>query len=69
MMPTTGKNKKKIHEVRVTCPGWLNMESPKEAFVLLLATIAMFTLKMYFTDFDSSSRQGNIFLHQNHATY
>ena len=26
------KVSKKIHEVRVTCPGWFNMELPNEAF-------------------------------------
>ena len=31
MIPTTGKNFWKIHEVRVTCPGWFNMELPSEA--------------------------------------
>ena len=32
MIPTTGKSFKKIHEVRVTCPGWFNIEFPNEAF-------------------------------------
>ena len=32
MIPTTGKSFKKSHEVKVTCPGWFNMESPIEAF-------------------------------------
>ena len=35
----------------------------------LLAIIAMITVKMSFTHFHSSSCQGNMFLHQNHATY
>ena len=35
----------------------------------LLATIAMITVKMSFTHFHSSSCQGSIFLHQNHAIY
>ena len=37
--------------------------------LFLLATITMITVKMSFTDFHSSSYQGNIFLHQNHAIY
>ena len=28
MIPTIGKNFKKIHELKVTCPGWFNMELP-----------------------------------------
>ena len=32
MTPITGKNFKKIHEVRVTCPGLFNMELPIDAF-------------------------------------
>ena len=32
MIPTTGKNFKKIHAVRVTCSGWFNMELPNEDF-------------------------------------
>ena len=39
------KVSKKIHEVRVTCPGWFNMELPNEAF-FLLETVAMITLKI-----------------------
>ena len=35
MIPTTGKNFKKIHEVKVTCPGWFNMELSNEAFFSL----------------------------------
>ena len=35
MIPATGKNFKKIHEVRVTCPGWFNTELPNEAFYSL----------------------------------
>ena len=35
----------------------------------LLATVAMLTVKVYFTHFHSSSCQGNRFFHQNHATY
>ena len=66
MIPTTGKNFKKIHKVRVTCPGWFKMELPNEAF-FLLATVAMITVKMSFTHFHSSSCQGNIFLHQIHV--
>ena len=31
MILTTGKKKKKIHGVRVTCRGWFNMEVPNEA--------------------------------------
>ena len=49
MIPTTGKNskkkKKKIHKVKVTCPGWFNKELPNEA-CFLLATVAMITLKI-----------------------
>ena len=36
---------KKIHEIKVTCPGWFNMELPNEAY-FLLATVAMITLKI-----------------------
>ena len=64
MIPATGKNFEKLHEVRVIYPGWFNMELPNEAF-FLLATVAMITVKMSFTHFHSSSCQGNIFLHQN----
>ena len=32
MIPTTGKNFKEIHEVRVTCPGWFSTELPNGAF-------------------------------------
>ena len=53
MIPTTGKTFKKIHEVRVTCPGWFNMELPDEAF-FLLETVAMITVKMC-THFHSSN--------------
>ena len=35
----------------------------------LLATVAIITLKISFTQFHSNSCQGNIFLHQNHVTY
>ena len=35
MIPTTGTNFKKIHEMRVTCPGWFNIELPNEAFFTL----------------------------------
>ena len=31
MIPTTGKNLYKIQDVRVTCPGWFNIELPNEA--------------------------------------
>ena len=58
MIPTIGKNFKKIHEVRVTCSGWFNMELPNEAF-FLLAIVAMITVKMSFTHFRNSSCQGN----------
>ena len=45
MIPTTGHNfKKKLKKVRVTCPGWFNMELPDEAF-FLLAIVAMITVK------------------------
>ena len=37
--------------------------------LFLLATVTMITVKMSFTHFHSSSCQGNIFLHQNHAIY
>ena len=37
--------------------------------LFLLAIIAMITVKMSFAQFHYSSCQGNIFLHQNHATY
>ena len=56
MIPTNGKNFKKIHELRVTYPGWLSVELPNEAFFPL-------------SNHHSSSCQGNIFLHQNHAAY
>ena len=46
----TGKNFKKICEVRVTCPGWFNMELPNEIF-FVLATIAIITIKMFFYPF------------------
>ena len=45
MIPTTGKNFKKIQKVKVTCPGWFNMELSNKAF-LLLATVAMITVKI-----------------------
>ena len=68
MIATTGKHFYKIHEVRMIYPGWFSMELPvKDLF--LLATITMITVNMSFTHFHSSSCQGNIFLHQNHATY
>ena len=35
MIPTTGKNFKKFHEVRVTSLGRFNMELPNEAFFLV----------------------------------
>ena len=54
MVSTTGKNFKK--------------ELPNEAFFLLV-TLAIINVKMSFTHSQSSSCQGNIFLHQNHATY
>ena len=44
MIPITGKNFQKIHKLRVTCPGWFNMELPNETF-FLLATVAMIILK------------------------
>ena len=50
MIPTTVKE---VHEVRVTCPRWFNIELSKEVF-LLLETVAMITVKMSFTHFHSS---------------
>ena len=32
MIPTTGKNFKKLHELRVTCPGWFSIKLHNEAF-------------------------------------
>ena len=68
MIPTTGKSFKKIHEVRVTCPGWFKMELPNSDF-FLSANVAIITLKMYFIYFHINSFSGNIFLYQNLATY
>ena len=68
MIPTTGTNFKKNPWVRVTCPGWLNMELPNEEF-FPLSNLAMITVKLFFTDFHSNICQGNIVLHQNHASY
>ena len=45
MIPTTCKNFKNIQKVRVTYPGWFNMELPNEAF-FLLATVAMITVNI-----------------------
>ena len=39
------------------------MELPNEAFFFFLATVAMITVKMYFTHLHSSSCQENIFLY------
>ena len=56
MIPTIGKNFKKIHEVKVTCPAWLNMELPNKEFnFFFLAIVAMITVKTFFTHFHSSS--------------
>ena len=68
MIPTTGKNLHKTQDVRVTCPGWFNMELSNEAS-FTLSSLYYDHCKMSFTHFHSSSSQGNLFLHQNHATY
>ena len=47
---------------------YLSWNFPMKHF-FLLATVAMITARMSFTHFHSSSCQGNILLHQNHATY
>ena len=57
MILTTGKNFKKIYEVRMKCPGWFNTELPNEEF-FLLETVVMITVKMSFTHFYSGSYQG-----------
>ena len=43
MIPTTHTNFKKIHKVRVTCPGYMGL--PNETF-FLLATVATITVKI-----------------------
>ena len=68
MIATIGKNSKKSMRY-----GWhvlddLTWNYPMK-HLLHLATVAMFTVKMSCNHFHSSSFQGNIFLHQNHATY
>ena len=45
----------------------LTWNYPMKKF-FLVANFAMITVKMLFTHFHSSSYQGNIFLHQNHAS-
>ena len=45
MIPNTGKKFKKFQKIRLTCPGWFNMELPNEAF-FLLATVAMISVKI-----------------------
>ena len=63
MIPTTGKNCKKTHEERRTCPGWFNVELyNKTYFPLRIFFAAMVTVKMSFTHFHSCI--GNILLHQ-----
>ena len=63
MIPTTGKNCKKTHEERRTCPGWFNVELyNKTYFPLRIFSAAMVTVKMSFTHFHSCI--GNILLHQ-----
>ena len=58
MVPSTGKSDMDD----------LTWNYPMKNF-FLLATIAMIVVNMVFTHFHSSSYQGNIFLHQNQATY
>ena len=63
MRPTTGNNfKQNLKKLRVTCPGWFNMELLNEAFF-------PFSNRCYdyckiFTHCHSSSCQGDIFFHQ-----
>ena len=47
MIPTTGKNFKKIHKVRVACPDDSTWNYPIKNF-FLLATVAVITVKMFF---------------------
>ena len=61
MIPTIGKNFKKIHKVRVICPGWFNMELPNEAF-FLLATVAMVTVKILFIFIAAVVRETHSFI-------
>ena len=68
MIPTTGKNFQKIHDVRVTALDDLSWNYPMK-YLFLLATVTMISVKMSFTHFHSSSCQENIFFHQNHAAY
>ena len=47
MIPTTGKNFQKIHEVRVACPDDSTWNYPIKNF-FLVATVAVITVKMFF---------------------
>ena len=47
MIPTTGKNLQKIHEVRVACPDDSTWNYPIKNF-FLVATVAVITVKMFF---------------------
>ena len=48
---------------------WSIWSGPPMKHFFFLATIATINVKMSFTHFCSKSCQGNIFRHQNHATY
>ena len=65
MIASTGKNFKKIHEVRMTRTGWFNMELPNEG---LFPFSKSCTVKLCFTHFHSSNRHEIILHFQNHAT-
>ena len=65
MIPSTGKNFKKIDEVRMTRTGWFNMELPNEGFFPFSKSC---TVKLCFTHFHSSNRHAIILHFQNHAT-
>ena len=60
MIPTTGKNFKKIHEIRVTYPEWFNMELPNEEFFDLRNRCYDHCKNVFSTHFHSSSCQGSI---------
>ena len=68
MIPTIGKNFKKIHEMRGHALDNLTWNYPMKHF-FLLAKVAMITVKISFTHFHSSSFQGKIFLRKSHASY
>ena len=60
MIPTNGKNFKKIHEIRVTYPEWFNMELPNEEFFHLRNRCYDHCKNVFSTHFHSSSCQGSI---------